>query len=560
MHDFTWAMQRETFVGEWVTCKVTGELIQVPFKWVYCFRRWLGLFGLFVFISIVLATYFLIFYYRYILTSRGLRVCADGSMEGNTGCDEYRCVNSDNGPECNGNNDYVRHLSLYWQIALAACNAVQILVYDSLFAIVSSWITDWENHKTHAAFDNFIVFKLFIFKFVNAFTSLFYLSYLQHDMERTGYNNDEIIDEVGIQLGVLFASSLLLQNFFEIFRSHLMSKIKKFFLCRVKNESEFKLSPAEVEFGLEEYTGTLYDMCELVIHYGYVTMFVVAFPLVPFMALVSAIVEMRIDGYKLVNCCRRPFPYNTPGLGVWVNVLDLFSMLAVLNNVAMCVLLTDWPSRCFHQPIETITTRDRILLILTVSGILCIVVLLVKIYIPDVPIQSTEHLQRQLYVEQILCGGQKLDVEVDDFHMSNLYTSEGLTSTKQCFARYFQKYGTKKLQNLVQPQLSSKNLLRPSRLWGANHNENGLMRIPRWSTLPIKGSTGQYGLNGTSSIEFLESVKKNQHKESLSTLHVPSANVQEMQVMSTSFQMMHNSKSYNFGCNTKNNGGLEFQI
>jgi len=275
-------------------------------------------------------------------------------------------------------------------------------------------------------------------------------------------------------------------------------------------------------------------------------------------ALLSAIVEIRIDGYKLVNCCRRPFPYNTPGLGVWVNVLDLFSMLAVLNNVAMCVWLTDWPSRCFSQPIETITTRDKILLILTISGILGIVLLLVRLYIHDVHSKSNDHYQRQLYVAQILSAGQELQVEAENLEMSSIASTEGLTFKGGCCTRFFRRNGSQKLEILISQ--SRDNTLRTSKLHAPNHNENGLMCIPRWKTLLVTDTMGQFGKKGASSIEFVESEKTNQHKEKLFTPLLPFRNVEEIQVESPSAHMTNNSKTYDFGCTSKNNSGLQFDI
>lgn len=41
------------------------------------------------------------------------------------------------------------------------------------------------------------------------------------------------------------------------------------------------------------------DYIEMIIQYGYVTLFVVAFPLVPLLAFVSDYVEIRLDAFKV---------------------------------------------------------------------------------------------------------------------------------------------------------------------------------------------------------------------------------------------------------------------
>merc|ERR1719189_2502234 len=82
----------------------------------------------------------------------------------------------------------------------------------------------------------------------------------------------------------------------------------------------------------QSYSNTLEDMSELVFQYGYVTLFVVALPCAPLLALGSNIVEMRIDGSKLVNHCQRPLPLGATGLGMWTHVIALFSKMAIVSN------------------------------------------------------------------------------------------------------------------------------------------------------------------------------------------------------------------------------------
>ena len=67
------------------------------------------------------------------------------------------------------------------------------------------------------------------------------------------------------------------------------------------------MSPAEAEYSLESYDalmGSLEDYAELAIQYGYVTLFVAAFPLAPLFAFFSNIVEIRTDGWKLLHAYR----------------------------------------------------------------------------------------------------------------------------------------------------------------------------------------------------------------------------------------------------------------
>lgn len=71
-----------------------------------------------------------------------------------------------------------------------------------------------------------------------------------------------------------------------------------------------------------------------VIQYGFVTLFVPAFPLAPLFALINNIMEVRLDAYKFTVAYRRPMPARAQGLGVWYDILDGISKLAVLSNVS----------------------------------------------------------------------------------------------------------------------------------------------------------------------------------------------------------------------------------
>ena len=58
-----------------------------------------------------------------------------------------------------------------------------------------------------------------------------------------------------------------------------------------------------LEWGRE---GLFYEYLELVIQYGFITVFVCAFPLAPLFALVNNMIELRADAKKLLEKHRRP--------------------------------------------------------------------------------------------------------------------------------------------------------------------------------------------------------------------------------------------------------------
>lgn len=69
--------------------------------------------------------------------------------------------------------------------------------------------------------------------------------------------------------------------------------------------------------------------------YGFVTLFVTAFPLGPFFALLNNVFEMRLDATKFLKYYRRPIPHRLPNIGVWYRVLDILGTLSVITNVSI---------------------------------------------------------------------------------------------------------------------------------------------------------------------------------------------------------------------------------
>lgn len=64
------------------------------------------------------------------------------------------------------------------------------------------------------------------------------------------------------------------------------------------------------------------------------TIFVAAFPLAPFFALLNNILEMRLDAKKLLTHYRRPVTQRVRDIGIWFSILDSIGKLSVVTNVS----------------------------------------------------------------------------------------------------------------------------------------------------------------------------------------------------------------------------------
>lgn len=71
------------------------------------------------------------------------------------------------------------------------------------------------------------------------------------------------------------------------------------------------------------------------LQFGFITIFVAAFPLAPLFALLNNWAEVRLDAHKFVCEYRRPVAERAQKIGVWFIILEALSHLSVIVNVSV---------------------------------------------------------------------------------------------------------------------------------------------------------------------------------------------------------------------------------
>ena len=87
-------------------------------------------------------------------------------------------------------------------------------------------------------------------------------------------------------------------------------------------QRDFLLEKNEKLYLFEEYL-------EMVIQFGFCTIFVAAFPLAPLMALLNNIVEIRLDAFKFIRLKRRVPVQMTKDIGAWAKILDSLASVSL---------------------------------------------------------------------------------------------------------------------------------------------------------------------------------------------------------------------------------------
>jgi hypothetical protein len=85
-----------------------------------------------------------------------------------------------------------------------------------------------------------------------------------------------------------------------------------------------------------------------VIQYGFISLFVVAFPLAPLVALLSNTLEIRLDAFKSLTQMRRTVPKRAKDIGIWLPILDTLSKLGIVTSGCLIAFTSDLvPRRVF---------------------------------------------------------------------------------------------------------------------------------------------------------------------------------------------------------------------
>ncbi|GIX71860.1 anoctamin-1 [Caerostris extrusa] len=112
---------------------------------------------------------------------------------------------------------------------------------------------------------------------------------------------------------------------------------------QIKKHGKSSSSRWEEDYALAEWGAThlFFEYLEMILQFGFVTIFVAAFPLAPLFALLNNILEIRLDAHKLVCSYRRPVGVRVQNIGIWYRILDSIGKLSVLTNGIIIAFTSD---------------------------------------------------------------------------------------------------------------------------------------------------------------------------------------------------------------------------
>ncbi|XP_071188397.1 anoctamin-6-like isoform X1 [Salvelinus alpinus] len=238
---------------------------------------------------------------------------------------------------------------------------VVIMVLNILYERVAIWITDFELPRTRTDYENSLTLKMFLFQFVNYYSSCFYIAFAKgkvvgypgQPVYLLGkYRNEECdpggcLIELTTQLTVIMGGKAIWNNIQEVLLPWMKNLIFRY-CTRVGSE---KVIPRwEQDYQLQPIgkLGLFYEYLEMVIQFGFVTLFVASFPLAPVLALVNNLFEIRVDAWKIITQFRRMVPEKAQDIGAWQPILQGVAILAVASNAMIIAFTSDMIPRLVY--------------------------------------------------------------------------------------------------------------------------------------------------------------------------------------------------------------------
>jgi len=295
-------------------------------------------------------------------------------------------------------------------------NAVIVEILNQGFTALAKWLTKRENHRAYSEHAYHLLAKTVVFKFVNCYISLYYIAFFKAHSHFFGMPmscvNDDCLNDLGSQLGMFMIVRLTLQNFLELALPYLMQWYRKsseditfgtgLFSHSVTMMAD--MSNAEKQSKKDEYD-VYEDMDEILVLYGYTTLFVVACPWVPIIALASVMLEAYLDQKKLVFLFRRPFPTPAGDNEPWDTAFDVFGMIAMLTNTAVIIFSSHDLDHWSHA--------EKTILFLAIEHILVLYRVMLGTFSPAIPseVKLLQQQQEVMIHRHLDLGGEEDDHE-----------------------------------------------------------------------------------------------------------------------------------------------------
>jgi len=154
------------------------------------------------------------------------------------------------------------------------------------------------------------------------------------------------------------------------------------------------LADIEYQITLGPSPDVLDNTSEIVVFHGYIMLFVIVFPIMPFLVTLNNYIELRVDFYNLLHA-QRPVPISAAGLGVWKSVLATFNILAIFTNFGIVVFRTDLMSNLLSDVGAVPSDRNLWIVYFMFVLAMLFVIFVIRVAVDDQSASVKEAIARQ---------------------------------------------------------------------------------------------------------------------------------------------------------------------
>lgn len=215
------------------------------------------------------------------------------------------------------------------------------------------------------------------------------------------------------QLLVILFLKQIIGNLLEVGLPWLKTLFRKCFAG--KKLEDRQVGSFEREMLLSPYESTFNDYLEIVVQFGYMTMFSVAFPFGPVLSLLNNLFEIRLDARRLLSQQQRPIHHMAVDIGAWQSVMEALVFIASVSNSGLIAFVS---STLFTEYLNesTVSSYSSRLAFIILEHILIFLILAVKLLIHEKPVivRRKQELKKFSNDREFNISQGYLEVEEDD--------------------------------------------------------------------------------------------------------------------------------------------------
>jgi anoctamin-10/anoctamin-7 len=276
-------------------------------------------------------------------------------------------------------------------------NSFQIVVGNYLFQMVAKNLTEYENYRTDTEYEDALVYKSFSFIFINSYASLFYIAFAKSNIGSFDQCvNFDCMEELKSTLGMLFITNIVVVTLTRLgvpLAQQYVSKRSNFVGADGQPLVEDAIPEVERDFTLGDFDdllGTFDKYSVDAVTYGYLTMFITAYPLASLMVLIQNFINIRVDAFCMCNLFRRPVARQAQDTGSWQKVYEFLGFAAVVVNSALVAFTGTY---CIEYKPET-----RVWVFIGMCVLLMTAKYAAMSFVDDVPKEVVIQLKRQDFI------------------------------------------------------------------------------------------------------------------------------------------------------------------